>query len=276
MAVVSWIVAVILSQVTAAQGQNWIDRCAIAPTAEITETCGEAYKLVRDTGANVPVSEELYKRLIEGARSLGDFDGAILVSRAAIRRFPENVDFYYRLGVILLDNRDAAFEAYGPLVEATRLNPKHGLAQQRLGDALLGMRRYEESLASYQTAGSLLGDSWELALGKAQALRSLGRRNEALDALTAARKWESTQPDAFISRQMRGDVLLELTRFEDAAREFRELLAMKPPRNSEPLAWCGLARALEGLAQRQEAARACEQAEKTARTAGGPSCSCRR
>jgi hypothetical protein len=54
------------------------------------------------------------------------------------------------------------------------LDPRDGIARQRLGDALLSMRRYEEAVGTYRAAEGLLGPSWGLMIGQAQAMRGLG------------------------------------------------------------------------------------------------------
>ena len=211
--------------VSASQAEDPAGRCLSAPEGQFIDHCIEAFTWLRDTGAGAPKSHVLSARLIEGARAIGDFESALRMARGAMEEFPERAEFPFRLGVILLDNRDGPFEAYGPLLEASRLSPKDGVIQHRLGDALLGMRRYEEALEQYRAAESLIGPNWELADGQARTLRALGRPGDALHALEAARAWECTHLFGDFTMKMRIELLRELGRHDDALREERAMLA---------------------------------------------------
>jgi tetratricopeptide (TPR) repeat protein len=215
----------------ASQAEDPAGRCLSAPEDKFKEACIEAFTWLRDTGAGAPKSHVLSARLIEGARAIGDFDGALRIARGAMEEFSERAEFPFRLGVILLDNLDGPFEAYGPLLEASRLSPKDGVIKQRLGDALLRMRRYEEALEQYRAAESLIGPNWELADGHARTLRALGRRGDALHALEAARTWECTHIFGDFTIKMRIELLRELGRHDDALREERATLARGLERN---------------------------------------------
>jgi tetratricopeptide (TPR) repeat protein len=277
MTILSYLVSTVslIVQLTAGtQSNDAIEQCARAPENLVRTACAKAFEWVRDSGTDVPYSEALHGRLIEGALALGDVEGALRMCRAGMRRFPKSVQFYRQLGTILLDSQDAAFEAYGPLLEAVRLDPKDGTARQRLGDALMSMRRHEEAVSTYRAAEGLLGPSWDLSIGKAQALRALGRLDEALDVLNRARAWESSRPGGALSAQMRGDLLLESGRVEEAAREFRALLSTDLSVDERGAALCGLARAMERLRPGAEAARACDEAAKASQHRRGKPCAC--
>jgi tetratricopeptide (TPR) repeat protein len=213
---------------------------------------------------------------IDAAQAIGDVEGAIRLSREGMNRFPRNPRFFSRLGVILLDSKSAPFEAYGPLLAASRLNPKDGIVQRRLGDALLEMRRYDEALARYELAGALSEPSWDLTVRRARALRALGRRDEALRVLETTRKWEHTHILGPISLRMRIEMLLESGRLSDSLAELQAMLATDLLGDEIAWARCTLARTLEQLGRTMESVRACSAAVVAAGNARAVPCHCTR
>jgi predicted Zn-dependent protease len=159
------------------------------------------------------------------------------------------------------------------------MNPDDADARRLMGDVQVRMRRHADALDSYAAAEALTGDSWELAVGRAHALRALGRNEDALLALVQARAWERAHTIGEFSWRMRAEVLLDLGRPQEAVAELRELLASdlvtkSPTRNFRSVPLCVLARALEGAGELEQAVRACTEARSRPPRETTP-CECR-
>jgi tetratricopeptide (TPR) repeat protein len=127
---------------------------------------------------------------------------ASLVNRGALlmgmRKLPEALASLERAAEISPDlpqvhtNRSQALvdlerfdEALAAADRALELNPRLAKGWTRRGDALFGLDRYEEALESYRSA--LEHGSGEYGwIGAAQALRSMGRSTEAVEAFDRA------------------------------------------------------------------------------------------
>jgi tetratricopeptide (TPR) repeat protein len=252
-----------------------VTRCMNAPDSEANKVCAAAFQWAVDTGGALPESELLYTRLIAGAHSLGDLEGAKRLSREAMRRFPWRYEFAAQLGAILLDSQDAPFEAYGPLLEAARLKPRDGQVQRRLGEVLFRMGRLDEALTKFTLAESLAGPNWETVIGRAQTLRALSREREALQALELAKRWEREHLLGPLSMRMRVELLIELGQIPEAVRELNAMLASDALQRDETIwARCELARALKRLGRTAEATRACHDAAAAAGNTRATPCGC--
>jgi hypothetical protein len=73
---------------------------------------------------------------------------------------------------------------------------------------------------------------------------------------------------------MRGDLLLQAGKGEEAVREFRALLSTDSSVDDRGKALCGLARAMEKVLPGPEAASACEEAAKATQRRDGTPCPC--
>jgi hypothetical protein len=107
-----------------------LDRCRAASAADAGGDCVDAYRWLAETGSSIPEDAELSDRLGLGARTAGDIDAALRLWRVGMKQFPKQPRFYLRVGALLLEQWDAGFEAYGPLLEAVRLEPGNGTAHR--------------------------------------------------------------------------------------------------------------------------------------------------
>jgi tetratricopeptide (TPR) repeat protein len=108
---------------------------------------------------------------------------------------------------------------------AVELNPALVDAWRELGDAQLDRRQYVEAIAAYDE-GLRRDPSYGLLHAKrAQALLELGRRIEALDAITAA---GDLGGDAFFLAAVKGDILSAMGRHREAAEAYDQALIYEP------------------------------------------------
>jgi tetratricopeptide (TPR) repeat protein len=241
-----------------ARTRETLDRCRAASVADAGRECIDAYRWIAESGSSIPEDAELYDRLGLGARSTGDMDAALRLWRVAMKQFPKYAHFYLRVGSLLLDQWSAGFEAYGPLMEAVRLEPRNGTAHRLLGDALQAMGRHREAADEYAAADTLLPPDWDLAWGQAHALIALERLHDALATLQAVEPLERAHFSGSLTAALRAEVVLRLGRPAEAERAFRAVLQRANVTDPElRAAWCGLSLALQQLRRSGEAREAC-------------------
>jgi cytochrome c-type biogenesis protein CcmH/NrfG len=93
-----------------------LELCSAMPSDEkAAPSCRKAIdEGIFESGWRLPETQSVYRRLGAAAESLGRFDDAVRVYRAGTRQYPENPEFFARLGWLLLDYFDASAEAWGP------------------------------------------------------------------------------------------------------------------------------------------------------------------
>ncbi len=108
---------------------------------------------------------------------------ALAEAEDIIRLAPDNANGWSLKGMALLEmaRHDEALHSFD---QAIRLRPDMAEAWQGKGASLVGLRRYEEALSSLAKAPHVYLACYE----KGRALESLGRHNEAMDALEEAIK----------------------------------------------------------------------------------------
>lgn len=153
----------------------------------------------------------------------GELDEAVRQARAAVS---ERADLGMAQAV-LAEALNASRERGALLAarKATELNPALVDGWRELGDASMEARQPAEAEAAYREALAR-DDSYALARAKlAQALLELGRSREALEMALSA---EDRGGDAFMVAAIRGDILAEMSRHDEAAESYDRALRLEP------------------------------------------------
>jgi len=153
----------------------------------------------------------------------GNLDDAVRQARIAAGERPDLGICQAVLAEALNATRDrGALEAAR---RATELNPSLVDGWRELGDAYMEARQAGKAEAAYREALSR-DESYALARAKlAQALLEQGRSREALDMAMSA---EDRGGDAFMVAAIRGDILAEMSRHDDAAESYDRALRLEP------------------------------------------------
>jgi tetratricopeptide (TPR) repeat protein len=153
----------------------------------------------------------------------GDLDDAVRQARIAVNERPDLGICHAVLAEALNATRDrGALEAAR---RATELNSALVDGWRELGDAYMEARQAGKAEAAYREALAR-DESYALARAKlAQALLEQGRSREALDMAMSA---EDRGGDAFMVAAIRGDILAEMSRHDDAAEAYDRALRLEP------------------------------------------------
>lgn len=153
----------------------------------------------------------------------GDLDDAVRQARIAANERPDLGLCHAVLAEAFNATRDrGALEAAH---RATELNPALVDGWRELGDAYMETRQAGKAEAAYREALAR-DESYALARAKlAQALLEQGRSREALDMAMSA---EDRGGDAFMVAAIRGDILAEMSRHDDAAEAYDRALRLEP------------------------------------------------
>lgn len=162
-----------------------------------------------------------------------EFEAAEQCMREAARIAPLDAETLRVLAATLQGQRRHD-EAIALLRRARDLQPDNALIENNLGSALGGLEDFEGARQAFRRAT-------ELAPGLAAAWLNLGRAHDALlqtaQAEAAFRRVLAIDADHLEARVSRAGSLRTMGRFDEAAREFREVLAARP---ESPDAWYGL------------------------------------
>ena len=154
----------------------------------------------------------------------GEADRAREACEAAIRLEPDNPNYKYRLGVVLLrshlyDRASACFK------QATEISPDWQAAWYRLARSLNEQGLHAESVAAFRHARSLGSQNAALRLQRAELLRLEGRLDEAVEENAEAIKLDPKGAEAW---QSYGRALREQSRWKEAAQAHRKAIALRP------------------------------------------------
>jgi len=153
----------------------------------------------------------------------GDVDEAVKQARVAVGERSDIGLCHAALAEALNAARDrSALEAAR---RATELNPALVDGWRELGDAFMEARQAHKAEAAYREALAR-DESYALARAKlAQALLEQGRTREALEMALSA---EDRGGDAFMVAAIRGDILSDMSRHNEAAESYDRALRMEP------------------------------------------------
>jgi tetratricopeptide (TPR) repeat protein len=153
----------------------------------------------------------------------GDLDDSVRQARIAVGELPDLGICHAVLAEALNATRDRG--ALDAARRATELNPALVDGWRELGDAYMEARQAGKAEAAYREALAR-DESYALARAKlAQALLEQGRSREALDMAMSA---EDRGGDAFMVAAIRGDILAEMSRHDDAAESYDRALRLEP------------------------------------------------
>ena len=177
---------------------------------------------LRDVPGDWRAAAALGLAYVQQARITADpsyYSKAEGVLRISLERRPRNAEAL--LGFAALASARHDFDEalrYGE--RARELNPYDANTHGVLGDALVELGRYEESLATFQTMVDTRPDTASLArVSYARELR--GDRRGAITAMRAARDYAGTPADAAWTSYQLGELYLAEGRLDAAARAFR-------------------------------------------------------
>jgi predicted O-linked N-acetylglucosamine transferase (SPINDLY family) len=155
---------------------------------------------------------------------LGRHDQALAAAQRAAALLPGRAVVHRHLAEALagLGRLDEALPHYD---RAIALDPRDGLAYQGRGHVRLRRNAPAQALPDIERALGLRGDSVSLLCDLAQALRLLGRRDEASAALDRALARQERSADAL--REL-ADMLIELQRYDEAIAALNAAIASQP------------------------------------------------
>jgi spermidine synthase len=136
-------------------------------------------------GAIVPESADLHNLLGVALADKGQFDGAIVEFRHALRIDPDSAKTYWHLGAALA-SQDAREEAIGYLRRSVQLDSSNGLAHYDLGGCLLAARQLDGAVEEFRAAIRLMPNSVEAHNNLGLSLALEGRLDEAIDEFQRA------------------------------------------------------------------------------------------
>ncbi|GAC1303987.1 MAG: tetratricopeptide repeat-containing sulfotransferase family protein [Steroidobacteraceae bacterium] len=154
----------------------------------------------------------------------GRIPDAIAALRRAVACDPRCADAYFRLGIALekLGDLGGALAAYD---RATVLLPSLTEAWFRAGALVHTLGRRDEAIGCFRRAAATGPDSSFGRLGKARALLTEDRDQEAEKVL---RKTLSIEPNNPMAHDLLGNLLSEFGRFEEARECFQRAVAIAP------------------------------------------------
>ncbi len=208
--------------------------------AEITLTLTEALKRALALhGAGDRAQAELIYRKIIGAKSdhfhalhllgvlrheRGDDEEADQLLSQAIALKPDFADAYFNRGNALkgLKRIDDALASYDMAIS---LKPDYADAYNNRGNVLRGLKRFDEALSSYDEAVTLRPDLAEVYNNRGNALKDLKRFEEAFACYDKAIALKPDYADAYNNR---GNALKGLERLDEALVSYDKALALEP------------------------------------------------
>jgi tetratricopeptide (TPR) repeat protein/tRNA A-37 threonylcarbamoyl transferase component Bud32 len=145
---------------------------------------------------------------------------------AVLRLVPRAVSVYQdraELNWLALKDFDAAVADWE---QVARLLPKNPLPHRCIGEIELGRRQYGRALQALQQALERKADYTEALWAKAQVYRCQGQLKEALAVIQpAAEHLPADKPETL---NIRGDIYRALGRLDDAAKDYRRLIGLRP------------------------------------------------
>ncbi len=143
-------------------------------------------------------------------------------TRLLIRQYPNAGFLWKALGTSLqMQGKDAL----PVLQKAAELLPDDAEMHNNLGNALRDMGRFDEAVASFRRALKIRPDSAEMHSNMGNALRDMGQH---ASAVASFRRALGLKPDFVEAYNNLGNVQRDLGQFEGAVESFRRALELKP------------------------------------------------
>jgi tetratricopeptide (TPR) repeat protein len=213
----------------------------------------DAIAPLRDAALLEPFNATIQHDLGLACLEVGRVPDAVAALQQAVASNPRYSDAYFRLGIALekLGDIGGAIVAYD---RATELAPSLTEAWFRAGALVCELGHRDEAIGCFRRAAATGGKTSFGRLGKARALLTEGRNQEAEQVL---RQTLARDPKNAMAHDLLGNLLSEFGRFEEARESFQRAIEIAPL-----LAGCyyDLARcrpvtsADDGLLQRMKAA----------------------
>jgi tetratricopeptide (TPR) repeat protein len=155
---------------------------------------------------------------------VGRIADAVAAFRLAVAGNPRYGDAYFRLGVALekMGDTGAAIVAYD---RATQLLPSLTEAWFRAGALVHTLGHRDEAIGCFRRAAATGGETSFGRLGKARALLTEDRNQEAEQVL---RRTVARDPRNAIAHDLLGNLLSEFGRFDEARQCFERAIAIAP------------------------------------------------
>ena len=178
---------------------------------------------------------------------LGALHEAENAYREVLRERPDDLEVRHALGILAAQT--SRFEEALSLITPVLRARQSASAWSDLGNAYLGMSRFEDAIDSYDRAIALDPALAPAHLNRGHALRNIARPAQAVSSYAAAcAAW----PQLLEAHMSLGSLLLERSRFEDALAAYDQAIAIRTDRADAHL---GRGGALLGLGRPEEALR---------------------
>src|SRR5580700_1542485 len=184
----------------------------------------DAIAPLRDAALREPFNADIQHDLGLAWLEVGDVTESIAALQRAVAINPRYTDAYFRLGIALekQGNLRAAIVAYH---RATQLLPSLTEAWFRAGALVYTMGHLDEAIGCFRRAAETGGKTSFGRLGKARALLTAERNQEAELVL---RQTLARDPGNAIAHDLLGNLLSENGRFDEARECFQRALALAP------------------------------------------------
>ena len=185
---------------------------------------GDAIAPLRDAVLLQPSDPIIQHDLGLACLEVGRVPDAIAALQRAVASNPRYTDAYFRLGIALekLGDIGGAIVAYD---RATELLPSLTEAWYRAGALVCTLGHREEAIGCFRRAASTGGKTSFGRLGKARALLTEDRNQEAELVL---RKTLALDPGNAMAHDLLGNLLSEFGRFDEARECFESAIAIAP------------------------------------------------
>jgi tetratricopeptide (TPR) repeat protein len=184
----------------------------------------DAIRPLRDAALLQPSNPTIQHDLGLAFLEVGRLADAVAALQRAIARNPHYTDAYFRLAIALekLDDFGGAIAAYH---RATELVPTLTEAWFRAGALVYTLGHRNEAIGCFRRAASTGGKTGFGRLGKARALLTQDRNQEAEQVL---RQTLALDPGNSMAHDLLGNLLAEYGRFDEARECFQRAIAIAP------------------------------------------------
>jgi tetratricopeptide (TPR) repeat protein len=184
----------------------------------------DAIAPLRDAALMEPFNAIIQHDLGLACLEVGSLPDAIAALQRAVAINPRYADAYFRLGIALekLGDIGGAIVAYD---RATQLLPSLTEAWFRAGAVVYELGHRDEAIGCFRRAAATGGKARFGRLGKARALLTEGRNQEAEQVL---RQTLALDPRNAMAHDLLGNLLSEFGRFEEARECFQRAIAIAP------------------------------------------------